>query len=320
MTKPILPIWLVSVCLGIVLALYIFEMIRNRNKLSKRIFGLVRLVLMLTLVFVVNLRIMTKHYNTKVETKNIDILFVLDTTISMYADDYPSDTTRMKHALDDCAYITEEMSGCNFALVRFDNRSQVLAPFTQDATCIRDAFSTITPLDYYYAKGSSLNIPYEDMESLLISSYNKPDQTTILFFISDGEITDESTLRDFSALSQYVDSGAVLGYGTEEGASMTYSMSGVSYTMKDPETGLDAISKLDKENLTKLAADLEIDYIQMDKQSNVTYLLDAIKAGSASNISDDNKASYEDTYYYYLIPLGALLLLEAYLLIRRKHF
>ncbi len=319
MIKPILPIWLAAACMGVILALYIFAMIRSRAKLNKRIFGLVRLILMLGLLFVVNLRIMTKHYNTKVETKNIDILFVLDTTISMYANDYPNDATRMERALEDCEYIVEEMSGCNFALVRFDNRSQVLAPFTQDATCIRDAFSTITPLDFYYAKGSSLNTPYDDMESLLLSSYNKPDQTTIVFFITDGEITDESTLMDYSPLSAYVDSGAVLGYGTEEGASMTYSMSGVSYTMKDPETGQNAISKLDTQNLLKLAADLGVDYIRMDKSTNVSYLLDAIKAGGASSISDDNKASYEDTYFYYLIPLGALLLLEAFLFIRKKN-
>ena len=41
-----------------------------------------------------------------------------------------------------------------------------------------------------------------------------------VFFITDGEITNNDSLESFSKASKYIDYGAVLGYGTKEGGKM----------------------------------------------------------------------------------------------------
>ncbi|SEQ70769.1 Ca-activated chloride channel family protein [Lachnospiraceae bacterium NE2001] len=314
-TKPIIPIVIILPLLLIVLVCYVVGTLRRSVKIRYKVLGILRILVIVTLAFLVNLRIMDKKYDAKVEMKNLDVLFVVDTTISMWAEDGSGGKTRMDSVLKDTEYIIDSLSGSNFGLIRFDNRSQILAPFTQDHESVKDAFSTIKEPDINYARGSSMNACYDDLKSLLDSSNSKDERLTILFFISDGEITDGSKLRSFAELNELVDAGAVLGYGTDKGAEMQYGSWGSK--VKDPETGNNAISKIDETNLHFIANDLDIDYIHMKSSSNITYLLDSIKSGSSLTIEKSDTVSYEDTYYIYVVPLIIMLLIEMILFIRR---
>ncbi len=313
-TKPIVPVFVVIPVFLLILAGYIVGVVRKKTDIFPKILKIARVTVLMVLVFLVNLRIMGKRYNVDVELKNIDVLFVVDTTISMWAEDYNGNSTRMSAVQRDCAYIMDSLSGSNFSLIRFDNRSQILAPFTQDQRNVSDAFATITKPDKYYAKGTTINVVYEDMRDMLTSSSKKDDRLTIVFFISDGEITADEEPMSFAGLENLVDGGAVLGYGTADGGKMLDD----SYAyIRDPETGNDAVSKMNEVTLQDLAAELDIEYIHMDKQTNVEYLLDSIKSGSSMQMASSDDVSYEDTYYYYAIPLLLLLIIEMVLIIRR---
>ena len=314
-TKPIIPLFIAIPVLLIVLVLYVFGIIRKSTKIRYKVLGIIRITIIIVLAFLSNLRIMDKKYDAQVEMKNLDVLFVVDTTISMWAQDYGGSHERMQGVQYDAENIIDELSGSNFGLIRFDNRSQILAPFTQDHESVKDAFSTIKEPDINYARGSSLNVCYDDLESLLLSSNQKDERLTILFFISDGEITDESELQSFKALEDYVDAGAVLGYGTKTGGVMQYGSYG-NY-VKDPETNKNAVSQINEDNLKQIASDLDIDYIKMNNYSNVAYLIESIKNGSSLSIEKSDSVSYEDTYYFYVIPLLVMLLIELVLFIRK---
>ncbi|MCR5213562.1 MAG: VWA domain-containing protein [Eubacterium sp.] len=314
-TKPIIPLFIVIPLLIIILVCYIISLVRRDTKLWKKIFGGIRIGLIVFLAFMINLRPMAKKYNAEIEMKNLDVLFVVDTTISMWAEDYDGNDKRMDGVIQDAEYIIDELSGSNFGLIRFDNRSQILAPFTQDHETIKDAFSTIKQPDVYYAKGSSLNKAYDDMKLLLESSSTKEDRLTIVFFMSDGEITDGSELMSFENLGPYVEAGAVMGYGTSKGGIMSTGDWGSH--VKDPSTNKDAVSKIDEANLKQVASDLDIDYVHMNSTSNIKYMVDSIKNGSSLTIEKSDSVSYEDTYYKYAWPLLILLLLELVIFIRR---
>ena len=314
-TKPILPVAVVMPVMLIAFAVLIFLMLRRRGQILDLVFTAARLVAIFALAFMVNLRVQVARDEMNIQLKNLDVLFVVDTTISMWAQDYNGSNPRIDGVLADCEYIVTELTGSNFALIRFDNRAQVLAPFTQDATNVLDAFSTINAPDLNYARGSSLSAPYEEMQMLLESSEMKEGRKTFVFFISDGEITDGSQLPSYQALAPFLDGGAVLGYGTEAGGRMRVGQ--WSGYVQDPETGGDALSVIDEGNLRQLASDLSIDYIRMSGRGNVDYMLDLMRRMSGDTSGTTNTMIYEDTYQYYALPLVLLLLLELALFVRR---
>lgn len=312
--NPILPIWLFILLLIIGIGLFSYRLFYKKDYSSEKLFSLLRVLLISLLAFLLNLRIMKPSYTRDALLKNIDVLFVVDNTISMYAHD--DNKTRMQYVEKDCKKIMDELDGGNFALIRFDNKSQILSPFTQDQRNITDALSIITYPDVAYASGSSLNTPYEDMETLLLSSNKKDNRMTVLFFISDGEITDGSTLISYAGLSKYIDGGAVLGYGSEKGGTMKVGTF-YSYNLIDPETGEDALSKIDKNNLNTIASDLNVPAYFMNEKNNLDSTLKRIVSDSSSYVGTTNATDYEDIYYYFAYPLIGLLAYEMFIYFRK---
>ncbi len=313
--NPILPVWIVLIILIIAISLFAYRLYKKEAKTKSKIFSFLRVLLITILVFFLNLRLMKPTYTKDALLKNIDVLFVVDNTISMYAKDDNS-KTRMNYVQKDCEYIMDYLDGGNFALIRFDNKSQILSPFTQDQRNINDALAVITYPDVYYASGSSLNVAYDDMKSLLESSNKKENRMTIIFFISDGEITDGSSLISFKELSKYIDGGAVLGYGSEEGGKMSVGTY-YEYFLTDPTTGEDAISKIDKDTLSSISLDLDVPTFFMHARPSLEPLLKRIVNESSSYIGSTNAIDYDDIYYYFAYPLIALLGLELYLFFRK---
>ena len=308
--NPIIPAWLMAIVsillLGIVLTL-IFSQKRN---LKGKIIKAVRFVLILVLLFVINLRPMLPSAGKQeVIMNNISVLFVVDNTISMYAEDYNGKETRMSGVKADIAYIMEELAGASFGVINFDDISRVLCPFTADTETVDDVLSVMTSANWLYAKGSSLNSPIDKMEEMFEATSKRAERRIICFFISDGEITDDSKLQSYKSLAKYLSGGAVLGYGTEKGGRMKANQdSEYEYYINDPDSLDDALSKIDEKNLNQIANDLEIDYIHMDRQSNVDKVLKPIKKLAVKESVVSKKSSGIDIYYYFVIPLLDLLI------------
>ena len=314
--QPVLPIYILVPAAVLIPALTVLFVILRREPFSVgAVIRVVKTVAIALLCVLIGIRIMKEVPDSDVQMKNLDVLFVVDDTISMWAEDYNGSKPRMNGVRTDCMYIMQELDGANFGLIRFDNKAQILAPFTQDKDNVADALSTIQMPDRYYARGSSLNTPYQEMEALLKSSASKEDRQTIVYFISDGEITDGSQLNSCSDLAKYVDGGAVLGYGTAEGGMMkdTYGS-----TVYDQETHRNAVSCLDEETLRQIGQDLKIEYIHMDRQSNLTANLAAVRAGSRNVVGQGRNVVYDDLYYWFVLPLLALLAFDLYLIIRKR--
>ena len=317
-TNPILSIYIVIPVLSVLLLAVLVMVILKKDRVLPKVLTIIRAVLIIGLAFLINLRPAVKRYNAEIELKNIDVLFVVDTTISMWAEDYTGGKVRMDGVQTTCDYILKELAGSNFSLIRFDNRAQILAPFTQDGRSVSDAFTTIKQPDTYYAKGSSLNVPYEEMKEMLISSSKKEERKTVVFFISDGEITDKSTLQSYADLEQYVDGGAVLGFGTKEGGRMQADNGYSKRYIQDQETGKDAVSVINEDNLQKIASDLQIEYQNVRNEEEVAGMIEAIKSGSSIRMEESEMVTYEDITYFLGMAMAALLIWELISLVLRR--
>ena len=99
---PIIPIWLMLIlCVGMA-----FLKRRKRSAYIRQIAAII-------LIFLINLRIMVPSSNVETSVRKLDtyVLFVVDDTISMLAQDYAGDTERLTAVKKDCEHIVDEMDG-----------------------------------------------------------------------------------------------------------------------------------------------------------------------------------------------------------------
>lgn len=150
----------------------------------------------------------------KVVSTNLDVIFVVDNTISMLAEDYNGNETRITGVQKDMEYIMNKLQGARYSIITFANSSEILVPLTKDKNITMQALKAMQVPHQYHAQGSTLNASLDNMIKVLKASKIKGDRTTIVFFISDGEITNDEQLKSFIEASKYVNGGAVLGYGT----------------------------------------------------------------------------------------------------------
>ena len=338
--NPIIPtsvMFLISVAL-IVLIFYntdIFKKLTKKEtknlKISKYEIANVSIkVLIVLLLFVINLRFMYPNGETTILTNNLKVLFVIDNSVSMKAMDYNGTNERMTGVIDDCCHIIDELSGASYSIITFGDTTKKLVPFTSDSDMAQATLKTITPVSSSYAKGTSLNLVKELLEETLKEEYKKTDDSSeiIVFFISDGEITVENEhLESFASMKKYISGGAVLGYGTNEGGKMlddlwkdSVDINGDPYYVYYYEdyNKITAISKIDEQNLNKLASDLGIDYLHMDRQSRIDNKLKALKTSSLNtNNAEEKINNYSDIYYVFAVPLLVLLIID-FIIQKRK--
>lgn len=300
---PIIPIWIMVI---ILLGLLIF--ILKDNKFNEKI----REIVIIILLFVINLRIMIPSSDVDLLSNDLDVLFVIDNTISMNAEDYNGNDTRLIGVKEACNYIINELSGARFSIMTFSNEVKTITPYTNDINMTLESIEIMSVPERIRAKGTSLNIIKDAIINRLENQNNERKQ--LVFIISDGEITNEEELESFKKISDYVDGGSVLGYGTVKGGYMreidkyddevTYIMdtSGLKYEK--------AISKIDENNLKKMADDIKIDYIKVNKINNIYNKVNDIKKMVNSKITNDNKSAYKDTYYYFVLLLMIVLILD----------
>lgn len=303
--NPIIPLWLMGI---ICIALLFFK--------RKGIFNYIRQIVIIVLIFVINMRIMVQSGNISNMTSNVDVLFVVDNTISMLAEDYNGDDRRIDAVRSDCNYIMKELAGASFAVAVFESDIKKDMPYTIDTDMVNQVLESLEGESYYYAQGTSLDTIMSKMDTVL---ENKRDTYKVVFFISDGEIINGDKLKSHGELKEYVDTGAVLGYGTEKGGVMRpRAYAGDTSTPEilyyyDDYDRKKGISKIDESNLKKIAKDLGVDYVHATSQKDIKNIVNEIKKDVSNNADfevGDGKAGYSETYYYFVVVLLALLVFD----------
>ncbi len=315
--NPMIPIWAM-------LIISVFLLVMKR----KGIFNYIRQIIVVILLFVINLRLTIPGnvVNTGASI-NVDVLFVIDNTISMLAEDYNGKGRRIDAVKADCKYIIEQLNGASFSVITFDNSVKMLTPYTIDTNITTQVIDILNGQSALYAEGTSINDALVKVEDVLET---ERDSYQVVFFISDGEITKKNEeLERFSDIGENVDAGAVLGYGTEEGGAMKVKDSYFDeleeqylYYYDDNYNEKLAISKLDEGNLRDVAEDFDVEYIHMTEQSDIDFVIKDIKKHMSLDEGIDlgeNVGGDKELYYFFVIPL-ALILIYDFIYYRRRIF
>lgn len=261
---------------------------------------------------------------------NLRVLFVLDTTYSMVAEDYGEGQPRYDGVVQDCAYIVEHLKGASFSLINFDNTATQKMPYTNNGEYLISTIEAIRPSFPKHALGTTLDRPIPLMKKSIQTareSFKNIGEAgkVVVFYISDGEETNAKQAIDFKEFADLIDDGAVLGYGTEEGGMMHYiDYFGDACTVEDAR-GYDGVAVLDEDNLKRIADDMAVPYVHMQKSEDIDKVLDKIMSNVDYQVLEEVDAEVynplegaNDLSFWFAIPLVCMLVLEGVFLIRKK--
>lgn len=308
--NPIIPIWLMAIlCIGMLV-------MKRRG-----VWNFIRQILIVCLLFTLNLRIMVFSHDVAKKELNVDVLLVIDDSMSMLAEDFDGDERRIDAVKESCEYIMDKMDGCRFSVISFGNYAHRDVPYTSDRTIVMAAVNALEGQTKYVAQGTSLNMPFEPMLETLENNYDETgDRVQVVIYFSDGEITNKNEkLGSYDKIEPYIVTGAVLGYGTEKGGKMlvhSYAgdLSTPFYMQTRDKSGnmVDAISKIDEDNLESIADDMGVDYYHIEKETDLRDVVNSISDEIEVYATQGDSATegYSDIYYWFAIPLGALLVYD----------
>lgn len=277
---------------------------------------------------------------------NVDVIFVVDTTTSMGAEDYDGDSERIVGVRKDIIAISEKLVGARFGLISFDTDARMDVPMTTDHSTLVSYVKSLSRESSTYSKGSSIDKPLELLKKRLEKSAAKDSQRpNIVFYFGDGEQTAKEEPKSFNSVEKYISGGGVFGYGTSEGGKMK-KYYGYGGTLGDiaGETALGGayvqdltaynqngdydfpvgISKIDEQNLKKIAEDIGVAYQNQNSNSDVDSFVEDLEI----DVVDDSSrqiSNYANLYYIFAIPAIIILFREVYSMtivvigIRRLH-
>ena len=247
---PIIPIPMITIITS-------FMLVINRK-------GIITISIII-LLFVINLRPIITNEET-----NLNILFVIDTTYSM--NDSYKETTKINQVKKDTKKIINHFPNSNVSIITFDNSSNIVSPFTNNKVFIENSIDNIKPIDKTYANGSSLNTPIPTL-----NKYLKDKSNVILFFLSDGENTQNEDYKEYHKIKKYISDGIIIGYQDNN------------------------------KSLKEISNNLNINYYKSKESNKIKH-----KINNIINLHNKNNHNKVELYYLLLIPLIILLLIETY--------
>lgn len=248
---------------------------------------------------------------------NLDVIFAVDLTPSMIATDYNGTQQRLIGAKTDLLALAGTLQGAHIEVIAFDSNASVILPSTTYASALYTAVNGMETQISSYSQGSQVDKPIDlILQELKNSKTANPQRMRLLYYLGDGEQTAGAPLSTFAPIAEYLDGGAVLGYGTAEGAKMIdtngYDNTATGNIMAlDPATGelVPAVSKANEATLKNIASQLKVTYQYRNQAGPLTATFQASKA---PNLIDKSQhiVHYLNLYWLLAIPLAGVLFWE----------
>lgn len=241
---------------------------------------------------------------------DLEILLVVDETLSMSALDYAGARSRHEGVREDLTAITEALPDARFGMIGFGRDAKVDLAFTESRTAVQRAVQNVKREPMMAGTGTVMDRPLALMTKVLRQAEEQhPDRRRVVILLSDGENTRAGAVQEsFTPAAQYVDDGAVLGYGSSAGGRMPTGGEPPWTFVRDLATGEDALSRIDEPNLQKIARQLGVDYAYRGGTGSLSDWAAALSQGG-DTVAGEEKDDFE-LYWILAILLAALALVE----------
>ncbi|MCU1544432.1 MAG: hypothetical protein JWM50_2297 [Microbacteriaceae bacterium] len=316
---PVAPLWVLGAAGAVLVTFAAWRLARSRVAPERLGWALRILAVLLLLVVAARPVIPADSVQRARTSGGLEVYIVVDTTSSMAAEDWADGSPRLDGVKADIEQIVTGLEGAGFSLITFDAEAVQRVPLTTDASALLSASGVLSQEITYYSRGSSIDEPVALLGDVLDEAEGEnPGQDRVVFYLGDGEQTAAREPGSFDAIAPLITGGAVLGYGTTEGARMRQFSGYVAPGAPDPDAYIqdfssgeptDAVSRIDEGNLGAIANQLGVSSVHRDAGTSLAPVLAGLDVGDVS-VTDGDSGTRTELYWIAAIPLGLLALVE----------
>ncbi|MEM7186121.1 MAG: VWA domain-containing protein [Bacteroidota bacterium] len=282
------------------------------RSLFKSIFKFLVLCLALVLISfgLVNPKIGTKLETVKRE--GVDIVFALDVSKSMLAEDIaPNRIEKSKQLI---TQIINSLAGDRVGIIGYAGSAFPQVPITTDFSAAKLFLSNMNT-DMVSSQGTAIT----EAVTMAQTYYNDEEQTNrILFIVSDGEDHEGNVSEIVQEAAQLGIRIYTIGVGTENGAPIPIKRNGILQYYKRDVNNEQVITRLGMETLTEIASLADGEYLDgSNTKELVEEVTNILNGMDKTEFEAKQYTDFKDQFQWFL--LGALFLLVIdILLLERK--
>jgi Ca-activated chloride channel family protein len=270
-------------------------------------FGLALLALCCIIVGAANIQ--RRGATEIVNRTGVDIMYVLDVSKSMLAEDVKPN--RLEKAKELLTRLLGKLSNDRVGLVLFAGRAYLQMPLTIDQGAAKMYIQNAEP-DVVPTQGTVI----ADALTMANNAFSNQDRKyKAIVLVSDGEDHDPDALKVAKHLA---DDGVMIntvGVGTPEGATI---IDPVSRELKKDAEGQIVITKLNETELNQLADAGKGAYLRLDNLDDAEITLSQRLDGIEKRALTDKEFVNYTSYFQWFVGAAALLLLLEFFLSERK--
>lgn len=237
----------------------------------------------------------------KVNRKGADIVFALDVSRSMLAEDIAP--SRLEKAKLLISRTMDQLGGDRVGIIAYAGSAYPALPITTDYAAAKMALRAASP-DAVPSQGTNLSAALEYALGYFNPASPAGRFVVVLTDGEDHESIDASILPDFPVNIMMV------GLGTQSGGPIPISKTRTGTTFKKDRDGEVVITKRDEAKLAEIGRKLSAAYSDGNRTENaIAQIANFIEGGDKADISEEIAIDYDAQFSWFLIPGMVFLLL-----------
>lgn len=248
----------------------------------------------------------------KIKRKGIDVVFALDVSNSMMAQDItPSRLERSKQAI---SRLLDKMDNDRVGLVIFAGKAYVQMPVTSDYAAAKLFLSGVNP-GMVPTQGTAIGQAIDRSASC----FAEGKQSRAIIVITDGENHEDDAVDAARRAAAQGIKVFTVGMGLPDGAPIPLYNGALQIGYKTDEQGQTVITKLDDKMLSEIAVAGNGMYVRAsNSQSGVKEVFDKLNSLEKTEYDSRFFSDYEERFQYMLIAALIVLLAELFLVERKS--
>lgn len=257
------------------------------------------------------------------KASNLDIMIVVDTSLSMSVRDMPNNASRIEATKTLLSSIVKARNTDRIGLVSFSSLATPELPLTTDYTTVQTGIETLRLVDFSYSKGSSVAIGIAEAVTRLTANESSQNRAKAIILVGDGE-EKNATSGGIDVVSAAKSANIPIysiGVGTSTGGDVLYKI-GLGNDAKELplyDVNGRAVSKRIPGEYERLSSQTNGKYWDYESFS-LSELTSKLVAGQSDLQTKSSKVNNELYYFFtpFLVILGLIIVLRLYERVRNE--